>query len=101
MARFAATMLGADAGSPAPAGVAGRIRILVEIDAAGESNHVGSRSRAGRCRAGKNLDAGYHDRALRREEDVVATARYVVMNPVRAGLVSRIGDYPHWNAIWV
>ena len=44
---------------------------------------------------------GYHDRALRREEDVVATARYVVMNPVRAGLVSRIGDYPHWNAIWV
>ena len=44
---------------------------------------------------------GYHDRALRREEDVVKAARYIICNPVRAGLVSRVGDYPHWDAVWV
>ena len=22
-------------------------------------------------------------------------------NPLRAGLVTRIGDYPHWDAIWL
>ena len=42
----------------------------------------------------------YHDRALRVEDDVVAAGRYVVMNPVRAGLVRRVGDYPFWNAVW-
>ena len=44
---------------------------------------------------------GFHDRALRREEDLRDMARYVVANPLRAGLVERIGDYPHWDAIWV
>ena len=45
--------------------------------------------------------AGYHDRALRRDEDVVKAARYIVANPLRAGLVNRIADYPHWDAIWI
>ncbi|MBC3348297.1 MULTISPECIES: transposase [Pseudomonas] len=44
---------------------------------------------------------GFHDRALRREEDLVVLARYVVANPLRAGLVKRFGDYPLWDAIWV
>ncbi|UZE22329.1 transposase [Pseudomonas sp. B21-056] len=44
---------------------------------------------------------GFHDRALRREEDLVELARYVVANPLRAGLVKRFGDYPLWDAIWV
>ncbi len=44
---------------------------------------------------------GYHDRALRREEDLVKLARYVVANPLRAGLVEKLGDYPLWDAIWV
>lgn len=43
----------------------------------------------------------FHDRALRQEEDIPSVARYVVANPLRAGLVSRIGDYPHWDAIWI
>lgn len=42
----------------------------------------------------------YHDRAMRRGEDMLAMARYVVMNPLRAGLVRRIGAYPYWNAVW-
>jgi len=44
---------------------------------------------------------GFHDRALRRDDDLVDIARYVVANPLRAGLVQRIGDYPHWDAVWV
>ena len=44
---------------------------------------------------------GFHDRALRREVDLVFMARYVVANPLRAGLVERLGDYPLWDAIWL
>jgi putative transposase len=44
---------------------------------------------------------GYHDHALRRDEDLVDVARYVVLNPFRAGLVRRIGDYPYWDAVWL
>jgi REP element-mobilizing transposase RayT len=44
---------------------------------------------------------GFHDRALRREEDLVKMARYVVANPLRAGLVEKLGDYPLWDAIWI
>ncbi len=25
----------------------------------------------------------------------------VVANPLRAGLVNKIGDYPFWNAVWM
>jgi putative transposase len=44
---------------------------------------------------------GFHDHAVRREEDLKALARYVIYNPVRAGLVDRPGLYPHWDAQWL
>ena len=44
---------------------------------------------------------GYHDRAVRQEEDLQAIARYIVANPLRAGLVKRVGDYPLWDAVWL
>ncbi len=44
---------------------------------------------------------GFHDRALRKEEDVKAAARYIVANPIRAGLVGRVRDYPHWDCVWI
>ncbi len=44
---------------------------------------------------------GYFDRAPRYEEDVKAAARYIIANPLRAGLVARAGDYPLWDAIWL
>jgi len=44
---------------------------------------------------------GFHDHALRREDDLAASARYLVANPLRAGLVKRVGDYPHWDAVWL
>jgi len=44
---------------------------------------------------------GFHDHALRHDEDVQAIARYIVANPLRAGLVGRVGDYPWWGAVWL
>jgi len=44
---------------------------------------------------------GFHDRGLRKEEDLREAARYLVANPLRAGLVRAIGDYPHWDAEWL
>ncbi len=44
---------------------------------------------------------GYQDHALRQEECVVHVARYIVANPLRAGLVRSIRDYPHWDAVWL
>ena len=44
---------------------------------------------------------GFHDHALRHDEDLVSVARYIVANPVRAGLVRHAGDYPHWDAAWL
>jgi REP element-mobilizing transposase RayT len=46
-------------------------------------------------------DRGYHDRALRHEDDVKAVARYMVANPLRAGLVDSVLDYPYWNCVWL
>lgn len=43
---------------------------------------------------------GYHDRALRQEDDLKAAARYIIKNPIRAQLTTRIGDYPLWDACW-
>ncbi|MEO4017802.1 MULTISPECIES: REP-associated tyrosine transposase [Pseudomonas] len=50
---------------------------------------------------GRLWQRGYYDHALRRDEDIKDAARYIVMNPLRAGLVKRIGDYPLWDAIWL
>jgi REP element-mobilizing transposase RayT len=52
-------------------------------------------------RSGALWQQGFHDRALRREDDLVQMARYVVANPLRAGLVEKLGDYPLWDAIWI
>ena len=44
---------------------------------------------------------GFHDRALRRDEDLLAVSRYIVANPLRAGLARRVGDYPLWDCAWL
>lgn len=41
---------------------------------------------------------GFTDRALAADDDAVAVARLLVSQPVRAGLASRPGEYPYWNA---
>jgi putative transposase len=66
---------------------------------------VKSRSAVGinrtRNRRGPVWQKGYHDHALRRDEDLRAAARYIVANPLRAGIVRRLADYPHWDAVWL
>ena len=62
-----------------------------------------SARRLGRCflHLGRVWAPAFHDRALREEDDIQAVARYVVANPVRAGLVARVVDYPFWDAVWL
>jgi putative transposase len=43
----------------------------------------------------------YHDRAIRQHEDIRQISRYIVANPLRAGLVQNIGDYNHWDCVWL
>ncbi|WPO98695.1 transposase [Pseudomonas sp. HR96] len=81
---------------------------LVELQAGDISTAVGrakSRSAAAINRArgttGAVWQAGFHDRAIRKDEDMKAVARYVLRNPIEAGLVRRIGDYPLWDASWI
>ena len=52
-------------------------------------------------RTGRFWAPGFHDHALRKEEDIKEVARYIVANPIRAGLVKRAADYPFWNAVWL
>ena len=51
--------------------------------------------------AGEVWQAGFHDRAVRRDEDVIAIARYIVANPLRADLVDSVRDYGLWDAVWI
>jgi putative transposase len=57
-------------------------------------------SRVRNASGGRLWAPGFHERALRREDDLQAAARYIVLNPFRAGLVRRVADYPWWGAIW-
>ncbi|MBW3550652.1 MAG: transposase [Proteobacteria bacterium] len=52
-------------------------------------------------RKGVLWSRAYHDHAMRSDEDLRAVARYIVANPLRAGLVDSIGNYPFWNAVWL
>lgn len=65
-----------------------------------------------KCNSGKAINkmrestdpvwqAGFYDRAIRRHEDLVDVARYIIANPLRAGLVRSVRDYPLWDAKWL
>ncbi|MDZ7787770.1 MAG: transposase [Halofilum sp. (in: g-proteobacteria)] len=58
------------------------------------------KGRSSRALGGSVWQPGFHDHALRAEEDRAAIARYMVANPVRAGLVSSLRDYPYWYCQW-
>jgi len=52
-------------------------------------------------RSGRLWRKGLHDRAIRREEDLEAVATYIMANPLRAGIVRSVREYPHWDAVWM
>ena len=44
---------------------------------------------------------GYYERVLRQSEDAISIARYILANPVRAGLVGAPEDYPYLGSdVW-
>ena len=43
---------------------------------------------------------GFYDRAIRKEEDLLKIARYIVANPLRAGIADSIRRYSLWDAVW-
>lgn len=85
------------------------LHVLVQLGQADDLTSLMTRikSASGRAvnrylgRDGALWQRAYHDHVLRAEDDVRVVARYVVMNPLRAGLVARISEYPHWNAVWL
>lgn len=68
-------------------------------------NNVKSRSarQINRCSGttGRVWQRGFYDRGIRSDEDIVTIARYIVANPLRAGLVRSLRDYPYWDAVWI
>jgi putative transposase len=84
---------------------------LIELGVRDDLSTVAARlksSSAGACneasayvKATSIWQAGFYDRAIRRDEDVLRVARYIVANPIRARLVASVGDYPWWNAVWI
>ena len=48
----------------------------------------------------KVWQAGFHDHALRAEEDIEDVASYLIHNPLRAGLVDDYNEYPYWYSVW-
>lgn len=52
-------------------------------------------------RSGPLWDPAWDDHALQSGSDLRSVARCIVANPLRAGLVRRIADYPFWNAVWL
>ena len=54
------------------------------------------------CAADEHIwDRSFHDHALRADEDIRHAARYIVANPIRAGMVKNVLDYPYWDAAWL
>ncbi|WP_024695527.1 transposase [Pseudomonas syringae] len=51
--------------------------------------------------SGTFWQSGFHDIAVREERNLVHFARYIVANPVRAGLVNSVREYPLWDAVWL
>ena len=84
-------------------------RGLVELSGCESLSTLIARAKAVSARAtgfaaGRRIgvwSAGFRDHAVRRDEDLAAIARYVIRNPIRAGLCACVGDYPFWDAAWL
>ncbi|WP_404341339.1 REP-associated tyrosine transposase [Pseudoalteromonas mariniglutinosa] len=50
---------------------------------------------------GQIWQTNYYEHLIRDESDLIHQARYIVANPLRAGLVTRVADYPFWNCIYL
>lgn len=44
---------------------------------------------------------GFHDKCIRKEEDVIRIMRHIAASPVRTGLAKSLKYYPHWDCIYL
>lgn len=44
---------------------------------------------------------GFFDHGVRCDVDLRTIARYIIANPLRAGLCEHMGEYPWWDAEWL
>jgi REP element-mobilizing transposase RayT len=51
-------------------------------------------------KSGRIWQSGFHDHALRAEEDIERVGNYLIHNPVRAGIVKNADQYTYWDSIW-
>lgn len=65
--------------------------------------NIKGRSARGINKLGFNFrwSPAYYDHALRAEESRISIARYIVANPLRANIVTNIGEYPFWNSVYL
>ncbi len=52
-------------------------------------------------RKGKFWQSSFYDRALRKEDDRIKIARYIVANPLRKMLVTDLKDYSFWDSVYL
>jgi REP element-mobilizing transposase RayT len=57
-------------------------------------------ARGARHGSGPVWMAGFHDRAVRKEDDLAEMVHYVLGNPVRTGLTGSMDAYPHHHCLW-
>ena len=50
---------------------------------------------------GKVWQKGYYDTCIRREEELLNQARYIVANPLRKGLCERVSEYSYWDCVYL
>jgi len=50
---------------------------------------------------GKLWQSAYFDRGLRKDEELIGIARYIVANPLRAKIVDKVENYPFWNSAYL
>ena len=67
----------------------------------GRAKHRATRALRDCGVSGRVWTPGFHERALRRNDNLVSAARYTIANPLRAGLVAEVGAYPFWDAVWL
>jgi REP element-mobilizing transposase RayT len=81
------------------------LHLLVDSEAAGDLDQFMRRAKqtsgyAFTQSVGRPLwQSGYHERVLRSDEDRLGAIAYLVANPVRAGLVTQLEDWPFWGSV--
>ncbi|CAM3112714.1 Transposase IS200-like domain-containing protein [Pseudoalteromonas distincta] len=53
------------------------------------------------CSNGKIWQQNYFEHQLRAEDDLINQARYIIANPLRAGLVNKAEEYPFWDCVYL